>query len=125
MRQLEDQRYVLACSYDYLAALSSLPIYCEQATIYKCGKSGHDALSPVCLYEDEDALENYYCCEWVRATGSKDSWLAIAGAKGIIRIIELAACTYPVLRSRPSSDAILLIIYLSVYGRTSVTYFSL
>jgi len=60
----------------------------NRATIYRCNSDGTN--TALQAYSDADTDENYYTCAWSYDTDTGESLLAIAGAKGIIRIIGWA-----------------------------------
>ena len=36
----------------------------------------------------DQSEEQYYCCEWTYCSLTKQSWLAIGGTKGVVRVVK-------------------------------------
>lgn len=57
----------------------------NRATIYSCHSDG--SITALQAYSDADSEENFYTCAWSYDSETRESLLAIAGLKGIIRVI--------------------------------------
>jgi hypothetical protein len=57
-----------------------------QVTLYECHSQGEIRLLQ--SYVDADADENFYTCAWTFDTSTSHPLLAVAGSRGIIRVIN-------------------------------------
>ena len=57
-----------------------------QVTLYECGDGGR--LTLLQAYADADGDENFYTCAWTHSLPSGQPLLAVAGSRGIIRVIS-------------------------------------
>jgi polycomb protein EED len=58
----------------------------NQVTVYQCAEDG--TIKPEHSFVDGDPEEIFYCVEWTSDVRTKEALLIVAGAKGVIRIIN-------------------------------------
>lgn len=63
----------------------------NRATVFKCNSDC--SISPLQVYSDADPEEMFYTCAWTYDAETGESLLAIAGAKGLIRIVGTSSAT--------------------------------